>query len=79
MQVRRVAQTPIVENAWARGQTVNLHGSIERSTTGCFAISAAICLPWPSVTRCPRSTHRVLHPSEPVSALRRQAAAAFEA
>lgn len=26
MQVRRLAATPIVENAWARGQTLNLHG-----------------------------------------------------
>ena len=28
MQVRRVAATPIVENAWARGQVLHLHGWI---------------------------------------------------
>ena len=28
MQVRRLAATPIVENAWARGQKLNLHGWI---------------------------------------------------
>ncbi|SFJ76895.1 carbonic anhydrase [Bosea sp. OK403] len=34
MQVRRVAQTPIVENAWARGQELNLHGWIYRIQDG---------------------------------------------
>lgn len=34
MQVRRLAATPIVENAWARGQELNLHGWIYRIGTG---------------------------------------------
>jgi carbonic anhydrase len=34
MQVRRLAATPIVENAWARGQELNLHGWIYRIDSG---------------------------------------------
>jgi len=34
MQVRRLAATPIVESAWARGQELNLHGWIYRISTG---------------------------------------------
>lgn len=34
MQVRRLAATPIVENAWSRGQELNLHGWIYRIETG---------------------------------------------
>lgn len=34
MQVRRLAATPIVENAWARGQELHLHGWIYRISTG---------------------------------------------
>ena len=34
MQVRRLAATPIVENAWARGQELNLHGWIYRIGSG---------------------------------------------
>ncbi len=34
MQVRRVAATPIVENAWARRQPLHLHGWIYRIETG---------------------------------------------
>jgi carbonic anhydrase len=34
MQVRRLAATPIVENAWARGQELYLHGWIYRISNG---------------------------------------------
>lgn len=34
MQVRRLAATPIVENAWAAGQELHLHGWIYRIATG---------------------------------------------
>jgi len=34
MQVRRIAATPIVENAWARGQELHLHGWIYCISTG---------------------------------------------
>jgi carbonic anhydrase len=34
MQVRRLAATPIVENAWARGQELHLHGWIYRIGNG---------------------------------------------
>jgi carbonic anhydrase len=34
MQVRRLAATPIVENAWLRGQELHLHGWIYRMDSG---------------------------------------------
>lgn len=34
MQVRRLAATPIVENAWSRGQELHLHGWIYRIDSG---------------------------------------------
>lgn len=34
MQVRRLAATPIVENAWARGQELHLHGWVYRIDCG---------------------------------------------
>jgi carbonic anhydrase len=77
MQVRRVAQTPIVENAWSRGQTLHLHGWIYAIHDGllrdlgphlsCIAERDAL----------PSIDHRVLHPNEAVSATRRQAQDAF--
>lgn len=78
MQVRRVAQTPIVENAWARGQTLNLHGWIYAIDDRLLRDLGPHLSSLAERDALPSIDHRVLHPSEPVSALRRQAAAAFE-
>jgi carbonic anhydrase len=79
MQVRRIAQTPIVENAWARGQKLHLHGWIYAIHDGLLrdlgphlsSLEERDALT--SIDQC------VLNPSEPVSAIRRQALEAFSA
>jgi carbonic anhydrase len=77
MQVRRVAQTPIVENAWARGQTLNLHGWIYAIHDGLLRDLGPHISSIAERDALPSIDHRVLHPSEPMSALRRQALDAF--
>lgn len=79
MQVRRIAQTPIVENAWTRGQTLNLHGWIYAIHDGLLRDLGPHLASLTERDALPSIDHRVLNPSEPVSALRRQALAAFEA
>ncbi len=56
MQVRRLAQTPIVENAWARGQALHLHGWIYAIHDGLLRTSGHIFRPFWIATRCHRST-----------------------
>jgi carbonic anhydrase len=77
MQVRRVAQTPIVENAWARGQQLNLHGWIYAIHDGLLRDLGPHLSSILERDALPSIDHRVAHPSEPVSALRRQALDAF--
>lgn len=78
MQVRRVAQTPIVENAWARGQALNLHGWIYAIEDGLLRDLGPHLSSIAERDSLPSIDHRVLHPSEPMSALRRQALDAFK-
>jgi carbonic anhydrase len=77
MQVRRVAQTPIVENAWARSQKLNLHGWIYAIHDGLLRDLGPHLSSVEERDALPSIDHRVLHPTEAVSALRRQALDAF--
>lgn len=77
MQVRRLAQTPIVENAWGRGQTLNLHGWIYAIHDGLLRDLGPHLSSVAERDALPSIDHRVLNPAEPVSALRRQAQDAF--
>lgn len=77
MQVRRLAQTPIVENAWARGQTLNLHGWIYAIHDGMLRDLGPHLSSVEERDALPSIDHRVLNPNEAISALRRQALDAF--
>ncbi|HEV2556945.1 MAG TPA: carbonic anhydrase [Bosea sp. (in: a-proteobacteria)] len=77
MQVRRLAQTPIIENAWARGQELNLHGWIYAIEDGLLRDLGPHLSSVEQRDALPSIDHRVLHPVEAVSALRRQALDAF--
>lgn len=77
MQVRRLAQTPIVENAWARGQALHLHGWIYAIEDGLLRDLGPHLSSVEERDVLPSIDHRVLHPVEAVSALRRQALDAF--
>ncbi len=77
MQVRRLAQTPIVENAWARGQTLHLHGWIYAIHDGLLRDLGPHLSSLADRDALPSIDHRVLDPVEPVSAARRDALLAF--
>ncbi len=62
MQVRRVAQTPIVENAWARGQRLNLHGWIYAIHDGLLRDLGPHLSSVEERDALPSIDHRVLHP-----------------
>jgi carbonic anhydrase len=79
MQVRRLAQTPIVENAWARGQTLNLHGWIYAMHDGLLRDLGPHLSSIVERDALSSIDQRVLCPMEPISGLRRQAAEAFAA
>ena len=79
MQVRRLAQTPIVENAWARGQALHLHGWIYAIHDGLLRDLGPHLSSIAERDALPSIDHRVLHPAEPVSALQRHASDAFGA
>ncbi len=77
MQVRRLAQTPIIENAWTRGQPLHLHGWIYAIHDGLLRDLGPHLSSLQDRDRLPSIDERVLNPVEPVSALRRQALEAF--
>jgi carbonic anhydrase len=77
MQVRRVAATPLVENAWARGQTLHLHGWIYGIHDGILRDLGPHLSSIDERDGLPSIDHRVLNPAKPVSAIHRQALAAF--
>jgi carbonic anhydrase len=77
MQVRRVAQTPIVENAWNRGQPLHLHGWIYAIHDGILRDLGPNISSLAEREALPSIDARVADPSEPISAVRRQAQAAF--
>jgi len=77
MQVRRVAATPIVENAWARGQPLNVHGWIYAIHDGLLRDLGPHLSSIAERDALPSIDERVRYPSEPVSAVRRQAMDVF--
>jgi len=79
MQVRRLASTPLVENAWARGQPLHLHGWLYAVHDGLLRDLGPHLSSREQRDALPSIDHRVLYPSVPVSAMRRQAMAAFGA
>ncbi len=77
MQVRRLAATPIVENAWARGQDLALHGWIYALHDGLLRDLGPHLASIAARDALPSIDARIHDPVEPVSAMRRQAFAAF--
>lgn len=77
MQVRRLAATPIIENAWARGQNLNLHGWIYAIHDGLIRDLGPHLSSIEERDALPSIDQRVHQPIEPQSAMRRQALAAF--
>lgn len=77
MQVRRLAATPIIENAWARGQSLNLHGWIYAIHDGLIRDLGPHLTSIAQRDALPSIDHRIYQPVEPQSAMRRQAHAAF--
>ena len=77
MQVRRLAQTPIIENAWTRGQPLNLHGWIYAISDGLLRDMGPHLSSVEQRDALPSIDQRVFDPTEPMSALRRQALDAF--
>ncbi len=77
MQVRRIAATPIVEKAWARGQELHLHGWIYGIDDGLLRDLGPTLSALEGRDSLPSIDERALHPVEPVSAVRRHAAEAF--
>ena len=78
MQVRRIAATPIVEQAWARNQPLHLHGWIYALHDGLLRDLGPRLSSLTEREALPALDHSVAHPREPTSALRRQALEAFE-
>ena len=77
MQVRRMAATPIVENAWARGQKLDLHGWIYAIHDGLIRDLGPHLSSIAERDALASIDERVAMPVEPESAMRRQAMAAF--
>lgn len=77
MQVRRIAQTPIVENAWARGQQLHVHGWLYAIHDGLLRDLGPHVSSIAERDRLPSIDQRVLQPVEAISAKRRQALDAF--
>jgi carbonic anhydrase len=77
MQMRRIAQTPIVEAAWAGGQTLHIHGWVYGVHDG---LLRNLC---PSIASSAARDalgsldERASHPFEPLSAIRLHALEAF--
>lgn len=77
MQVRRIAATPIVENAWSRGQQLNIHGWIYAIGDGLLRDLGPHVSSIRERDALPSIDERVRNPVEAVSAMRRQAIDAF--
>lgn len=77
MQVRRLAATPTVEHAWARGQAVQLHGWVYGIQDGLLRDLGPHQSSIAERDALAPVDHRVALPAEPVSAVRRQAIQAF--
>jgi carbonic anhydrase len=79
MQVRRLAATPLVENAWRRGQELHLHGWIYGIHDGLLRDLGPHLSSVEERDALPSIDARVLTAIEPVSGVRRHAFSAFEA
>lgn len=79
MQVRRLAATPLVENAWRRGQELHLHGWIYGIHDGLLRDLGPHLSSVEERDQLPSIDHRVTMNVEPVSGVRRHALSAFEA
>ncbi len=77
MQVRRMAATPIVENAWRRGQTLHLHGWIYAIHDGLIRDLGPHLSSLAERDALPSIDQSVSMKVEPESSMRRQAIAAF--
>ena len=77
MQVRRVAATPIVENALARRQALHVHGWIYAIHDGLLRDLGPHLSSIVERDALPSIDQRVVSPIEPISAMRRQAMDAF--
>jgi carbonic anhydrase len=77
MQVRRLAATPMVENAWARGQPLHLHGWVYAIHDGLLRDLGPHLSSIAERDALASIDHRVAHPVEAVSAARRHAVQAF--
>lgn len=79
MQLRRVAATPIVEGAWARGVALHLHGWIYGLHDGLLRDLGATVASIAERDALPSIDRRVTLRSEPLSPRRRHALEAFSA
>jgi len=79
MQVRRIASTPIVENAWRRGQSLHLHGWIYAIRDGLLRDLGPHLSSVEQRDALCSIDERARNPVEPVSAIRRHAMDAFGA
>lgn len=79
MQVRRIAATPLVENAWTRGQELHLHGWIYAIHDGLLRDLGPHLSSIEQRDELCSIDARVLDPAVPMSAMRRQAIEAFTA
>jgi carbonic anhydrase len=77
MQVRRVAAIPTVENAWARGQKLHLHGWIYGMNDGLLRDLGPTLSSITERDALASIDERVLRPAEPTSGVRRHAIEAF--
>jgi carbonic anhydrase len=79
MQVRRLAATPLVENAWRRGQELHLHGWIYGIHDGLLRDLGPHLSSAEERDQLHSIDQRVTMNVEPVSGIRRHALLAFEA
>lgn len=79
MQFRRIAQTPIIEAAWMRGQPVHIHGWIYGVEDGLLREVEPPISSLEERDRLSNIDQCASALSEPASAMRRHAAEAFAA
>lgn len=78
MQVRRVASNPIVEQAWMRGQSLQLHGWVYGIHDGLLRDLGPSIASLEQREALPSIDERAVDPTEPLSGIRLHAADAFQ-